>query len=161
MKSLEEQQNIIRDYIASMISTEHAQRALEELGYTKTHDATKNVDWKPGSRFVDFILEDREDIKPVSRYNYYAGQSHADWKYMRFWWNVRQLVQDLNGDWKFNHNLASMYWVKWSFDANGWFDCISHDPVSEQIGPFKDEQTAQKACDILNASDWSKGGVPC
>ena len=82
-----------------------------------------------------------------------STETTSAYNYMHFHWNLRQLQQELNGDWVPESSNAK-YWIGWCYVYNEW---SWHQSCNQQgFGPFRSHPLAQKACDILNAATWAR-----
>ena len=132
--------------------------AWNELEYEiETHlaDATKKIEWKPKLDLLEFITDSHSlwSLSDHERWQDHKGT--IAYRHLEFWWNVRQLVQDLNRGNPVAIN--PILFLTYDRHMEAWCRVGYWTP----IGPFSTEDGRNEACDILNASEWSKGGVPC
>lgn len=74
---------------------------------------------------------------------------------MRFYWNLEQLKQELNGDWD-GESESNMFWMSWDYQDKEW--CYLKTYFGQRgFGPFRDLEAAEEACDRMNRSSWAKG----
>lgn len=70
-------------------------------------------------------------------------------RYLEFHWNIRELVKELNGDWRWDLN-SDAHWIYYSFTVETFLFCYG--THCERIGPFMDKERAKEAQEILNAA---------
>ena len=122
---------------------------LIELGWTPPQE-TQPEQWEPGKQLCSIGVDEA----------YTNGAEYVKvMAYLNFHFNVYQLIQDLNGDWKWGEGKAECYRLIWDYSNSVWFFHEVH-AISYDIGPFKDIKTAIKARGIMSTQSWAKNGPP-